>query len=469
MDITHLQPAAVWRNFAEICSIPHASGNEKELAGFLAEKAEKLGMTVRQDKFHNLRIDRKEMVPGGPRIILQGHLDMVPQTAPGKKFDFSCDPVTPVIRDDYIYADGTTLGADDGLGVALAFACLENTKIKANLSAVFTVSEETGLIGANALAPDFLEGDILINLDHGEERKVCIGCAGGVRVAFDFATGSASVPAGEAVKITLSGLPGGHSGACIHQKRGNALQMLARIIRDLPLAVAGFDGGTVDNAIPDSASVVAAGAAGELKEELLRRAEEIRKELDEPFTLELEITPADLPEKVWSPEFQQKFLQIFCDLPNGVAEFAPEYDVPRTSSNLASLKSSPGNLHLVFSARSLDDRKRKLHTGELISRLSELSPEVNINSEYPGWTPDPESKLPGLVVEMQKQINDLDVEIEVIHAGLEPGIFSGKNPRLEMISIGPDSFDIHTFSEHLSISSTRRFYAFLTAFLNRIA
>ena len=468
MDITKLSPAEVWRNFSEICAIPHASGNEKQLSCFLAEKAEKMGFLVRQDEFYNLRIDRKNVLPDSPRILLQGHLDMVPQAAPGKVFDFEKDPVTPVIREDFIYADGTTLGADDGIGVSIALAALADENIKGNLSAVFTVNEETGLIGAGKLSPDFLEGDILINLDHGDSSKVCIGCAGGVRIAFDFATGEQAAPAGRSVEITLSGLPGGHSGACIHQKRGNALQMLARIVKDLPLSISSFNGGTVDNAIPDSAVISCILTSEDAADELFRRAEEMKKELEARFTLELDIKLIPSPEKVWAADFQKKFLEVFSTLPNGVVDFASEYGVPRTSSNLASLKSTPGNLHLILSARSLDDKKRKIHTDDLISLLSVLEPQVKINSEYPGWTPDTASTLPETVVRLRKELLGKDTEIEVIHAGLEAGIFAGKNPRLQMVSISPDSFDIHTANEHVSISSVQEFYTFFAAFLNKL-
>ena len=468
MDITTLSPFEVWRNFAEICAVPHASGNEKQLSCFLAQKAEKMGFAVRQDEFYNLRIDRRETVPGAPRILLQGHLDMVPQVIPGKTFDFDKDPVVPVIKGDFVYADGTTLGADDGIGVALALAVLADKDIKGNLSAVFTVNEETGLIGAGKLDPAFLEGDILINLDHGDSSKVCVGCAGGIRIAFDFNTGKADVPAGKPVTVTLSGLPGGHSGSCIHQKRGNALQMLARIVKDLPLAIASFDGGTVDNAIPDKA-VIHAVLEAEVTDELFRRAEEMKKELEERFTLEIKVEEASAPEQIWQPEFQKKFLEVFTGLPGGVVDFAQEYGVPRTSSNLASFRSTPGNLHLILSARSLDDEKRRLHTDDLIARLSVLSPQVAINSEYPGWTPDENSGLPEMICRLRKELLGKETEIEVIHAGLEAGIFAGKNPRLKMVSISPDSFDIHTTNEHVSISSVQEFYTFFAAFLNKLA
>ena len=468
MDITTLSPAEVWRNFAEICAIPHASGNEKQLSCFLADKAKKMGFEVRQDEFYNLRIDRKEEISGSPRILLQGHLDMVPQVAPGKAFDFAKDAVTPVINGDFVCADGTTLGADDGIGVAIAMAVLADKNIRGNISAVLTVNEETGLIGAGKLAPEFLEGDILINLDHGDSSKVCIGCAGGVRIAFDFNTGKCTAPAGTAVEITLSGLPGGHSGSCIHQKRGNALQMLAKIVKGLPLSIFSFNGGTVDNAIPDSAVVGCILTADGVASELFDRAEEMKKELESHFTLDLDVRFVSAPEQVWNMDFQKKFLEIFSTLPNGVAEFAPEYGVPRTSSNLAILKNAQDNLHLILSARSLDDKKRKQHTDNLVEKLSVLAPQVKYNSEYPGWTPDTSSKLPEMICCLRKELFNKETEIEVIHAGLEAGLFAGKNPRLQMVSISPDSFDIHTVNERVSISSVQEFYTFFSAFLNKL-
>jgi dipeptidase D len=168
-------------------------------------------------------------------------------------------------------------------------------------------------------------------------------------------------------------------------------------------------------------------------------------------------------------DFQKKFLEIFSTLPNGVAEFAPEYGVPRTSSNLAILKNTQDNLHLILSARSLDDKKRKQHTDNLVEKLSVLLPQVKYNSEYPGWTPDTNSKLPEMICRLRKELFNKESEIEVIHAGLEAGLFAGKNPHLQMVSISPDSFDIHTVNERVSISSVQEFYTFFSAFLNKLA
>ncbi|MBR7103322.1 MAG: beta-Ala-His dipeptidase [Lentisphaeria bacterium] len=469
MDITSLEPAAVWRNFADICKIPHSSGNEKQLSCFLAEKLKKAGFSVKQDALYNLRAERPDQIPGAPRIILQGHLDMVPQAAPGKEFDFLRDPITPIVEGDRVRADGTTLGADDGIGVAIALALLEDKEVRGNLICLFTVNEEEGLIGASALAPEFLDGDYLINLDNGESSQICIGCAGGIRLAFDFETGTAAAPAGEAVEITLSGLPGGHSGTCIAEKRGNALQMLARIVRGTGLAISSFDGGTVDNAIPNAARITGILADAGEKALLYQAAKEMKKELDPAFTLRLDIRETAAPSRVWSKAFQKLFLDVFSTLPNGVAEFAPAYGVPLTSSNLAVLKSSGNKLHLVISARSLDDDKRKIHTDDLQKKLSVLSPEVTVNAAYPGWKPDPESVLPGMMIRLRESMTGKKTQAQVIHAGLETGLFAGKNPRLQMISTSPDDFDIHTFRESVSISALQEFYPVIRALLNELA
>ncbi|MBQ9502959.1 MAG: beta-Ala-His dipeptidase [Lentisphaeria bacterium] len=472
MDILSLEPAAVWRRFAEICAIPHASGNEEKLSRFLAEEAQKNGWMVRTDGFFNLRIDRKA-APGRedtPRIVLQGHLDMVPQAAPGKKFDFSRDPVTPVAENGFVRAEGTTLGADDGIGVAVAMALLAEPELDGNLSALFTVSEETGLVGAANLAPDFLDGDILINLDHGESGKICVGCAGGARVHLTFTAPQIPAPAGKAVKITLSGLPGGHSGVCIHEKRGNALTMLARIVGAADCAVSAFSGGTVDNAIPDRAEITAVLADPDRTAPLLRAAAEAcRKELDPAFTLDLDISPCPAPERVWSWDFREQFLQLLSAAPHGVAEFSKEYGVPLTSGNIASLRADGNTLRLVFSTRSLDDARRRAHTRRLIDHFSFLKPEVEITSEYPGWTPDPGSSLPETAVRVRRELTGKETRIEVIHAGLEAGIFAGGNPRLRMMSCGPDMFDIHTPQEHVSIAAVGEFYTFMKTLVRRLA
>ncbi|MBQ7207182.1 MAG: beta-Ala-His dipeptidase [Lentisphaeria bacterium] len=471
MDLVSPEPAAVWRRFSQICAIPHPSGHEEKLARFLAAEAEDLGLAVRMDDAFNLRIDRKASPgrEGSPRIIFQAHLDMVPQAAPGKVFDFSRDPVTPVVKDGFVRACGTTLGADDGIGVAMAMALLEEPELDGNFAALFTVSEETGLVGAAKLDPGFLDGDILINLDHSEEGKICIGCAGGARVHLAFDTGCAPVPAGRAVRIVLAGLPGGHSGVCIHEKRGNALVMLARLLRAAPCAVASFDGGTVDNAIPARAEAVAVLADPGAAEQTLRAAADVcRRELDPRFSLELEICGHPVPERVWDGAFQERFLAALATAPDGVADFAPEYGVPRTSGNIASLRTEKDILKLVFSTRSLDDAERRKHTDRLIGWFSALAPRVAVTSEYPGWKPAGNARLPGMAARLRRELTGKETVIEVIHAGLEAGLFAGKNPRLEMMSCGPAAFDIHTPDERLSIASVQEFYPFIRTLALRL-
>ena len=471
MDLVSLEPAAVWRRFAQICAIPHPSGHEEKLARFLAAEAQKKGLAVRMDESCNLRIDRKASPDraGSPRIIFQAHLDMVPQAAPGKIFDFSRDPVTPVVEDGFVRACGITLGADDGIGVAMAMALLEEPELDGNFTALFTVSEETGLVGAAKLAPDFLDGDFLINLDHSEENKICIGCAGGCRVHLAFDTGDAPVPPGRAVRIVLAGLPGGHSGVCIHEKRGNALVMLARLLRAAGGSVASFDGGTVDNAIPARAEAVAVLPDPAAAEEALRAAADLcRKELDPRFSLEWEISDHPAPERVWDRAFQERFLAALASVPDGVADFAPEYGVPCTSGNIASLRTEKNLLKLVFSTRSLDDAERRKHTDRLIGCFSALSPRVEVTSEYPGWKPAENPRLPETAARLRRELTGKETVIEVIHAGLEAGLFAGKNPRLEMMSCGPDAFDIHTPDERLSVASVQEFYPYIRTLARRL-
>jgi dipeptidase D len=276
-------------------------------------------------------------------------------------------------------------------------------------------------------------------------------------------------PAGQTVKITLSGLPGGHSGACIHEKRGNALTMLARIAGSADCAVAAFSGGTVDNAIPGCAEIVAVLADAGRAEPLLRTAAEAcRKELDPAFTLKLDITPCPAPDRVWEKEFRMHFLQLLGSAPHGVAEFSEAYGVPLTSGNIASLRTEENRLRLVFSTRSLEDARRKAHTRRIIDHFAPLAPETAVTSEYPGWTPDAKSSLPETAVRLRRELTGRETRIEVIHAGLEAGIFAGKNPRLRMMSCGPDMFDIHTPLERVSIAAVGEFYTFMKALVRRL-
>ena len=474
MNITDHSPRCVWQLFSEICSIPHASGNEEALARHLASKAEQHGLTVRMDELFNLRIDRPA-APGrenAPHILLQAHLDMVPQVAPGKVFDFSKDPLQLVINGDWLRADGTTLGADDGIGVALAMAMLlDETLNCGKLSAVFTVNEEVGLTGASMLSKEFTAGDLLINLDHGDSQTFCIGCAGGERLHFSMPLAAVPAPAGTPVKITLTGLPGGHSGVRIHEKRGNALQMLCRAVREIPgFAIASFCGGTVDNAIPDTAVITGVISDPEIQSKLNGMAAVFKSEIAGEYTLDIacEVLP-QMPEKVWRSDFQDQLLERITSAPTGVQEYAAEYGIPRTSCNIAIAKTLEDAFELTISCRSLDDALRDALSESLRQHFARISgTSCAVSGRYPGWTPRKESRLLDKAQALRKQLYGKENTIEIIHAGLEVGILLNKNTALDAICMSPTSTECHTTSERLSISDTAAFYDFFRTFLESL-
>ena len=319
-----LSPAPVWEIFELICSIPHPSGHEAALAEALSAMARERGLAVRRDAAGNLRIDRAA-APGfesAPAVLLQAHLDMVPQTAPGVKFDFLTDPIPPEIRGEWVVSGaGTTLGSDNGIGVAAAVALLFDPAWRGGaLAGVFTVSEEVGLNGALALSPEMLEGTYLLNLDSEEEGELYLGCAGGARLTLTFDAAFRPVSAGmTGVRCTVGGMAGGHSGCNIADRRGNAIRLLARLLKESPeLQIASFDGGTCDNAIPREA-VVSGALPAETFESFRRRAEAFEREaageFDAPPEFRIEVEAAPLPERVWTEEFRDRVLDALTAAP----------------------------------------------------------------------------------------------------------------------------------------------------------
>lgn len=474
MQMTDLEPKSFWRYFAEICSIPHPSGHEAALASRLVGLAAEHGLKSRMDNSGNVRIDRLA-APGCEkrrRTILQAHMDMVPQSVPGLNFDFTSMPIKPIVRDGWIVTEGTTLGADDGAGLALALSQLFDNSLKTGpLSGVFTVSEETGLIGAQAINPDFLEGDTLLNLDGGGENLFCIGCAGGCRLEIVFDTNPVPPVDGGGVEISLTGLRGGHSGSNINDRRGNALIYLCRFLASEPQTrVASIDGGSVDNAIPRDA--VARAVSAETVETLQKRANsfaaELAKEFDAPEDFKISVCGISKPDSLWSNGFQAKLLNAVVTAPNGVIAFSEEFNCVRTSSNLAAMHSSEGRLVIRTSQRSMVNDDRAALTERIDKHFSSIGGIAKKGAAYPGWKPRADSVLLKTALELKKKLTGADAKIQVTHAGLEAGIFCDKNPNLDIISFSPNSVDIHSPGERLEIASVERVHRFVRELLEQL-
>ena len=460
-----LEKGGVWRYFDLVCSTPHPSGHEKKLVDLLIEEAGKHGLSARTDDFGNLRIDRKGD-PGFedmPCLILQAHLDMVPQKAPGSTFNFLTDPLNVVVTGQKIHCSGeTTLGADDGIGVALAMDLITDPEIKCGpLAALFTREEEIGLNGARAVSAEFLQGAYLLNLDSGCDSCFYAGCAGGVENFGFFTPEYLPAPAGQAVKIEVKNLDGGHSGADIHLKRGNAHKFLAFFLDKLQekIAVSSFEGGSVVNAISrESAALgVLQTSLEDAQESAAETAFELAKSFNAPAGFGFEITPCATPEKVWTSEFQCRFLTMLNTLPDGVFEFSEELDCVSSSCNVGLvLPTSDGKIKVGCHPRAFDDEKWQKISLDNKEHFEKAGGEFAENGPYPGWKFKADSKLLAASQKACEKVYGSALPVRAIHAGLEPGMFTPLAPGLEMLSFAPADHHCHTTEEYLETDSAEK-------------
>ena len=473
-----LEPAIVWRHFAVLCAIPRASKEEELLRRHLLSWAEQRGLVAAVDPVGNLII-RKPASPGKghlPGLILQAHLDMVCQNNADTPHDFSCDPIRPVRRDGWLVAEGTTLGADNGVGVALILAVLEDCTLQHGpIEALLTVDEEAGMGGARGLAPDALSGRLMLNLDTEAWGEFYLGCAGGLDVNVWRNGDSDAVPEGWfSWRIGLRGLRGGHSGVDIHEERGNAIKLLVRILRDLenrlPLRLASLHGGTARNALPREAVAVVAipePAAEQLIAALAAWETCLRRELtgvDEGIALECSPEPAAV--RLLAAREQAVWLASLHASPHGVRRMSRQVSgVVETSNNLGmvALDSSGGSC--AFMIRSLVESGSAALADEIVS-LFALSGSVAVKAgQYPGWAPNPDSALLSLCQSVYRREFDGDSRVQVIHAGLECGIIGAKYPGLDMVSFGPTIRGAHAPGEAVEIGSVGRCWQLLRAIL----
>ncbi len=463
-----LEPAGLWRIFSEICSIPHTSGNEKELGAYLAAKAEAHGLTVTADKAGNLRIDRPAFsgMEHRPHILLQAHLDMVGQSRnPG--FNFQISPITPVQDGDYVKADGTTLGADNGIGIAAAMALLLDESFESGpLSLLTTVAEETGLAGASALDSSMLRCDILLNLDFEEEGVFCIGCAGGSSLDISLPLKKIKVAdeGMSAVSLHIAGMKGGHSGIDIHRPYGNALRSMAEFLAGTECCISTLAGGSADNAIPGecTAAVTLPSLSKEVFVQKVRELKEhIRREFEVSPSFDVIVTDCSLPESVWDAAQQAEILDALLNTPSGVMEYSVRYHAVATSSNIASIRTAGNTLHITMSQRGFDDGRRAEVTGSVSRIFSRIGGESREYGVYPGWPPQTGGPAADKAEAVYREFSGKDAELKVIHAGLECGIFARKAPGLQMISFGPEIINPHSPDERVSIPSVQRFWKLL--------
>jgi len=479
--IARLNPQPVWKHFLQLTRIPRPSHHEAAVQEHVISIAQSLALEFVRDPCGNILV-RKPASPGmegTPGVILQGHLDMVPQANSDTQHDFTRDPVRARIDNEWVTASGTTLGADNGIGVAAALAVLEGQKLKHGpLEVLLTSNEEDGMTGAKGLSPDLLRGEILLNLDSEEEGLVCIGCAGGANVTSQLDYQPQPLPAGlETLTLEVTGLRGGHSGLDIHRGRGNANRLLARLLtlagEQAPFRLCEFRGGNMRNAIPREAvarvalakesvsgfSALVESLAGQIRREYAATEPEMATSLRTG-----EAAGSLLPESL-----HERLLDAINVCPSGVQRMSSEMPgLVETSTNLSVVQIGEGRMEVRCLVRSSLDTARDALCGELRSLFRLAGAESRIDGQYPGWQPNPDSRLLYHLGDAYKALFGTSLRIGAIHAGLECGVIGSRYPGLEMASLGPTIQDPHSPDERLHIPSVQRFWDLLVATLGRL-
>jgi len=481
MALESLQPSGLWKHFETICSIPHPSKHEKILAQHVSQFGISLGLETLTDDFGNVII-RKQATKGyenHPVVILQAHLDMVPQKNSTTKHDFVTDPIKPQIDGEWVRATNTTLGSDNGIGAASILAILESTDIcHGPLEALFTLDEETGMGGAFALKPGILKGSILINTDSEDDKELIIGCAGGMDFTATFTKKTIPLE-GEFVAYTIfiKGLKGGHSGVDIALGRGNSnvllARLLAKVVKKYHVFVADFDGGNMRNAIPREAQSTVCVKQEEAIDFLVfvkkffKSYEVELKGIDD--NLKIACKQVACPTSVLEPDFCFQLLKAITGCPNGVISMEPEIKgVVQTSTNLSIVKTNYDTIEVHCLLRSSSE-SYKARLAEAMTKIFELfGAKASTYGNYPGWKPSAQSSMLTLFKKVYPLVMHQEPEIKVIHAGLECGIIGSNYPHLDMISCGPTIRFPHSPDEKVHIASVGKYWELLTAVLKEI-
>ncbi len=471
-----LKPEKVFGFFESICQIPHGSENTKALSDWLVAFAKERGLEYYQDDLNDVIIikEASEGYENSEPVIMQGHMDMVCDKVEGCTKDMKKDGLDLAIDGDYIYAEGTTLGGDDGVAVAFMLAILDDDSVKhPRFEAVFTVDEETGLYGAEAIDVSPLKGKRFINVDSEEEGILTVGCAGGVSAIAELpVTREACV--GQAFEVGISGLLGGHSGTEIIIGGENAIRALGRLLFELQdlagARIVRIDGGVADNVIPVSAKAVIVSPDGDKVKAICDEYREIfahEFKIDPDFKLTLTETSAE--EAPLDEASSLRATAYLTGTPNGIEKMTQGIDgLPQTSLSLGILRTNGDQLEYTFCIRSSVDTEREMLVRRLDNQIRVLGGSLRTEGPYPGWEYAAVSPLRDLVCEVYKDLYGKDMVIEAIHAGLECGYFAGKMPGLDCVSIGPDVNDVHTPNERLSISSTQRTWDLVVEVLARM-
>jgi dipeptidase D len=477
----HLEPQILWNHFEEICKYPRPSKKEEKIASYVISIAEKLNLSYERDKFGNILV-RKPATPGmedRKMVTLQSHIDMVCEKNRDVEHDFDNDPIEPYIDGEWVKAKGTTLGADNGIGVAAALSVLESNDIEHGpIEALFTLDEETGLTGASNLKKNWLKGDILINMDSEELMSLYIGCSGGKTTVANFKFKQEKSPKNYiAFEAKVEGLKGGHSGLEIHVGRGNAIKILTRLLwtylQKNDLLISKIEGGNKHNAIPREAFADVLIPKNQEKK-FKKFVSEFNKIVKEEFStlepdLKVSISKIKVPEKVVDIKTTRRLLSALYIVPHGVVKMSPDIpDLVETSNNLAVLITENKNFKIITSQRSSVKTELEDITNVIATIFENSGAELNFGDGYPGWKPDVNSEILGVFKSTFKRMYGREPEVKAIHAGLECGIIKEKYPHMDMISFGPTMFGVHSPDERLKIDTVPEFWNQLVNVLKNI-
>jgi len=471
-----LKPSPVWQYFGEICKIPRLSKNEGEIRRYLLDFAKSNDLDSKEDESGNILIVRPAAAGMENRkvIVLQSHLDMVGEKNADHPHDWRNDPINPVMNDGWVSADGTTLGADDGVGIASQMAILTDKELKAGkIECLFTVDEESGMTGAINLKPDFFSGRTLVNLDSEDEGILFIGCAGGMDTVGTIRFIPENVPAGSAaLEISVTGLHGGHSGDEIHKGYGNSVKIMNRILWNLSgeyiISLSKFNGGNLRNAIPREAFatiVLDKSVTGTVKSWIADFQATIAEEFrDIEKELKITVRDADLPGSVMDRDNQIKLLNSLTCCPHGAIAWSKEMeDLVETSTNLASVKFNPDNTITIVTTQRSSLESSKRDVAAMVETCLKLAGAEVVHSDgYPGWRPNMTSEILRITRDSYKRLFGKDPHIRAIHAGLECGLIYQKFKGIDMISFGPTIRGAHTPGEKIEIRTVQMFWDLLT-------
>ena len=480
-SLDELKPRPLWKHFAKILTIPHCSGNEKALGDYVLSVAASLNLPGKRDKVGNVVVSKpatagREAAVG---VILQGHLDMVGEKNSDKVHDFAKDPIQAEIKGEWIYAQGTTLGADNGIGLASALAVMEDkTLVHGPLEFLFTVDEETGLTGANKIQKGFLAGKMLLNLDSEDEGIFTIGCAGGADSKLVLPLERKKTASKNLYRLHVRGFRGGHSGIDINQGRGNAIKLLARVLAQAQTAakfeVIGVEGGSKHNAIPREAVAVLACPPVQVRSmttAVKKAFDKIKieyKAVEPGAAYALEPVPGK--DFALTQDGQRALIDLLMALPHGVIAMHPEIaGLVETSTNLAIVKTAKKEFTVLCSTRSSVASALEATRDVIKSVCALAGAKAELEDGYPGWMPNLGSPLLKKLKDIYRSTFGKDAEVVAIHAGLECGIIGEKFPGMDMISFGPTMKNPHSPEEHVHIGSVEKFWKFLTTAIDGLS